>query len=100
MEQQASQDLINWATKKQNQYKTASVKYYNKNFTIRDDMTPEEKQKVAENIKKRQEYYKRKYEVDKEKYKQRVVTQRELKKALTIGNQHTIQTNTTPIVSN
>ena len=99
-QQQATADLINWATKKQNQYKTASAKYYNKNFTIRDDMTPEEKQKVAENIKKRQEYYKRKYEADKEKYKQRVATQRELKKALTIGNQHTIQTNTTPIVSN
>ena len=60
-QQQATADLINWANKKQNQYKTASAKYYNKNFTIRDDMTPDEKLKVAENIKKRQEYYKRKY---------------------------------------
>jgi len=53
--QQAATDLINWATKKQNQYKTASAKYYNKNYMIRDDMTPEEKQKVSDNIKKRQE---------------------------------------------
>lgn len=99
-QQQATADLINWANKKQNQYKTASAKYYNKNFTIRDDMTPDEKLKVAENIKKRQEYYKRKYEAEKEKYKQRVVTQRELKKTLTIGNQTTLPTTSTSIVSN
>lgn len=80
MEQQQIADLVNWANKKQSQYKTASAKYYNKNFTVRDDMTPEEKQKVAENIKKRQEYYKRKYETDKEAYKQRVAAQRALKK--------------------
>jgi hypothetical protein len=81
MEQQQITDLINWANKKQTQYKTASAKYYNKNFAIRDDMTLEEKQKVAENIKKRQEYYKRKYEANKEEYKQRVANQRAMKKA-------------------
>lgn len=99
-QQQATVDLINWVSKKQNQYKTASAKYYNKNFTIRDDMTPEEKLKVTENIKKRQEYYKRKYEADKEKYKQRVAAQRELKKASSIGNQSTLLSTDTSIVSN
>jgi hypothetical protein len=81
LQQQQIIDLVNWAGKKQTQYKTASSKYYNKNFTLRDDMTPEEKQKVAENIKKRQEYYKRKYEANKEEYKQRVANQRALKKS-------------------
>jgi len=80
MEQQQITDLINWANKKQTQYNTASAKYYNKNFAIRDDMTLEEKQRVAENIKKRQEYYKRKYEANKEEYKQRVANQRATKK--------------------
>lgn len=82
LQQQQIIDLVNWAGKKQKQYKTASAKYYNKNFALRDDMTPEEKQKVAENIKKRQEYYKRKYEANKEEYKQRVANQRAMKKAL------------------
>jgi len=80
--QQAATDLINWATKKQNQYKTASAKYYNKNYMIRDDMTPEEKQKVSDNIKKRQEYYKRRYEANKDIYKQRVIAQRAAKKMM------------------
>jgi len=89
MEQQQITDLINWASKKQTQYKTASAKYYNKNFAIRDDMTPEEKLKVTENIKKRQEYYKRKYEANKEEYKQRVANQRAMKKALQTNQQQT-----------
>ncbi len=96
--QQSAADLISWATKKQNQYKTASAKYYNKNFTVRDDMTPDEKQKIADNIKKRQEYYKRKYEADKEKYKQRAAAQRAATRTNSANLQPTGQETNTQVV--
>ena len=98
MEQRQIAELVSWANKKQTQYKTASSKYYNKNFSIRDDMTPEEKLKVAENIKKRQDYYKRNYEANKEKYKQRAANQR-AKKASKLDTTQQI-TNPTDIITN
>lgn len=64
--------LIDWVNKKKETNRKSSRNYYEKNYKIAETMTEEQKLAISEKIKKRQEYFKLKYNENKELYKARV----------------------------
>jgi hypothetical protein len=75
-------DFLIKAKKLREQQRNASRKYYTNKFKITDNMTDSQKQEITDNIARRKEAYKAKYEANKELYKQRAKEYREYRKSL------------------
>jgi len=74
-------ELLSLHKKRQTTYRTASKKYYNKNYKIDDSLSQEEKDAIEKKIKERREKYKAKYQANKDKYKEYNKQYRAKKKA-------------------
>lgn len=75
-------EFITKAKKLRQQQREASSKYYTRKYKISDNMTEEQKQAINDNIARRKEIYKAKYEANKELYKQRAKEYREYVKSM------------------
>jgi len=75
-------EFITKAKKLRQQQREASRKYYTNKFKITNNMTESQKQEITDNIVRRKEAYKTKYEANKELYKQRAKEYREYRKSL------------------
>jgi hypothetical protein len=78
------EELQNLVDKKRDSYCKASKKWYNKKYTITEDMTEEQKEEIKRNIEERKQKYRKKYSENKEYYKNKNKEYREHKKQINV----------------
>lgn len=74
------QELLEWQAKRRSVSRESCKKYYEQNYKVKEDMTPEQIQQIQDKIDKRKAYYHQKYEANKEQIKARVKQYKEQKK--------------------